>query len=339
LLSSFGTALGFWVAAALVLWKHGGDWYRWLTALMLFFFPSGTLAVITNVAHPDLAPYIGVLALMWPLFLIFLFLFPTGRAAPRWMRWPIGLFAVIHFAAQLMGFLTSLPSVALRLPAGTLGAFTLVITTEFVLVLASQVYRYLRVSGPAERRQLQWFVLAIAVVVIAGAIVDTATRGQSTVGDAGYLGDLNNGLLVLIPAAITIAILRYRLWDIDVIIRRTLVYSVLTGLLALIYFGSVIVIEGLLRGVVGGGSPIAIVLSTLVIAALFGPLRARIQRVIDRRFFRRKYDAARTLALFGAQARDVVELEQLQGQLVRVVDETMQPAHVGLWVRPSRDER
>jgi hypothetical protein len=122
-------------------------------------------------------------------------------------------------------------------------------------------------------------------------------------------------------------------WGVFVFGRGTVIFWAFRALLSLFYLGWFIVFYVLRGGVVGGDSPIAIVLSTLVIAALFIPLRTRVQRTIDRRFYRRKYDAARTLAAFGTQARDVVELEQLTGQLVRVVDETMQPEHVGLWVR------
>jgi hypothetical protein len=337
LLLSFGTALGFWVPAGLVLWKHGGDWFRWLTALMLFFFPSSNLSIVTNVAHPQLAPYIGVLALMWPMFLLFLFLFPNGRAVPRWSRWLVAGVAVIHLSGQLVGFLLALPNSALVAPAWILPAFGLVISVGFVLILVSQVYRYLRVSGPVERRQIQWFVLAIAVNVIVSSVLQAVAGVDLGVTDAGYLSDLNNSLLLLVPAAITISILRYRLWDIDVIVRRTLIYSVLTGLLALAYFGLVLVLQSLFSAITGEGrSALVTVLSTLVIAALFVPLRARVQRTIDRRFYRRKYDAATTLAAFGAQARDVVELEQLTSQLVQVVNNTMQPAHASLWVREAR---
>jgi hypothetical protein len=188
-----------------------------------------------------------------------------------------------------------------------------------------------------ERKQIQWFVAALGLLA-AGSLFDLALGvGGASPGDNGYWDDFDSALGLVLPAAIVIAILRYRLWDIDVIIRRTLIYSVLTGLLALTYFGSVLVLEGVFRALTGQGQgALVTVLSTLALAALFVPVRARVQRAIDRRFYRRKYDAARALVSFGANARDETDLDQLSAQLTAVVEDTLQPAQVSLWLRGSK---
>jgi hypothetical protein len=189
-----------------------------------------------------------------------------------------------------------------------------------------------RSSRPAERRQVRWILWGTVVGVIpwTGTILAASLFGLPWRSYGAYL----SLFLAAIPTAYAIAIVRERLFDIDVIIRRTLVYGVLTAALALVYFSNVVVLQGLSRLVTGQQQPEAVtVLSTLAIAALFTPLRRRVQAFIDRRFYRRKYDAARTLAAFSNTIRDEVELGRLAEHLTQVVDETLQPATVSLWLK------
>ncbi len=209
-----------------------------------------------------------------------------------------------------------------------------------VLALA-QLYRYFRESNPVEKQQTKWVAFSFFILV-AGAV------GENILGNS--LSIQHNGLLYLlvtesfplltliVPFSLIMAMLRYRLWDIDIIINRTLVYGSLTALLALLYFGLIVALQALFQGVFHQNNAVAIVISTLVIAALFQPLRRRIQGIIDRRFYRRKYDAARTVAAFSAVLRSEVDLSQLSEQLIAVVQETMQPRFVSLWLRPPEHD-
>jgi hypothetical protein len=190
---------------------------------------------------------------------------------------------------------------------------------------ASVVVRFLRSRG-IERQQMKWFVYAVVPMLL--------------IPTEGFLPGIISSVvlsvvLIGLPTAIGIAVLRYRLYDIDILINRTLVYGALTVSLALVYFGGVATVQAILRALTGQEEQpqLAIVVSTLVIAALFNPLRRRIQSFIDRRFYRRKYDARRTLEAFSAKLRDETDLEALKDDLVGVVGETMQPAHVSLWLR------
>src|SRR5439155_2023323 len=206
------------------------------------------------------------------------------------------------------------------------------------LVIA-QVYRYRRVSTPAQRQQTRWVVynlavlilLALGLFVIPQHIFPALGLPGSLFSSLGTI--VSDSLLVLIPISFGIAILRYHLYDIDILINRTLVYSTLTVLLATVYEVSVFTLQSLTGGLtLIRGNQLAIVASTLLIGVLFKPLHDRTRAQIDRRFYRRKYDAARTTAMFSATIRDEVDLNQLCVKLVAVVEETMQPAHVSVWL-------
>jgi hypothetical protein len=205
--------------------------------------------------------------------------------------------------------------------------------------VASLVVR-LRRSRGVERQQVKWLAYAMVVTVAGGAltyVVYDLVRVPWWIWWSGF--SLLMVGLVGQPVAVGVAVFRYRLYDVDLLINRTLVYGVLTAILVTFYVGGVVFLQYAFRAVAGQGSTLAIVASTLAIAALFTPLRRGIQAFIDRRFYRKKYDARKTLEGFSATLRDETNLEALNEQLVGVVRETMQPAHVSLWLRPDRGER
>ncbi len=290
--------------------------------------------------------------LIFPLFWMML-LFPTGRPISRrwgWLVWVgvgLALFLLLlsTFGTPMMpgsgGADWSYPNPIGLFQAAEAGKvvvfrlFVAIMPVWVILCLAALVVRFRR-AGSVERQQMTWLVLATAIFAAAYLLGFLTTSWNSETKRWNILWRV---AMRLIPAAIGLAILRYRLFDIDVIIRKTLIYTVLTALLALVYFGSVILLQGLLGALTGvEGSTLAVVISTLAIAALFTPLRRRIQDGIDRRFFRKKYDAQQVLARFAQTARDETDLDALLAELVRVVDETLQPEHVSVWLRP-RDQR
>jgi hypothetical protein len=213
---------------------------------------------------------------------------------------------------------------------GRVGIF--IVLVSWLFAVAAMIMRMDQARG-AERQQLKWFVYGVAVLVV-GFLAAFLGFGLHSV--AWFLGIAAFNFL---PVAAGIAILRYRLYDIDILINRTLVYGVLTAALALVYFGSIVVLQGLFRALTGETSQLAVVASTLAIAALFVPLRRRVQAFIDRRFYRRKYDVAKTLEAFNAKLREDVDLNSVTEDLVEVVKETMQPARVSLWLRPPEKEK
>jgi len=219
----------------------------------------------------------------------------------------------------------------------------LVILMALLAAPFGQIYRYRRISTALQRQQTKWVMISLFVTVFIGIIpgfmglffpewinpLSPFAPYQAIISSSTPL------LMGLFPLAITFAILRYRLWDVDVLIRRTLVYGALTVMLALMFFGGVTLLQGLFQAVSGQQSAISIVLSTLAIAALFNPLRKRVQDFIDRRFFRKKYNAEQMLARFAARARDETDIEQLSAELMSVVEETLQPELLSLWLKPQ----
>jgi hypothetical protein len=215
--------------------------------------------------------------------------------------------------------------------------------------VAAQVYRYRRVSSAVERQQTRWvlFGLGAMAVMLSTLLTYFVVGGDLTIGTTAdpdlprrfvFLVLLNLAFNV-VYVSIGLAILRSKLFDIDVVIRKTLIYTVITVLLALVYFGVVILLQDTFESVSGQQSPLGIVISTLIIAALFAPLRRRVQEFIDRRFYRRRYDAEKTLADFGQFVRDETDMEALTAELVGLVQETMQPEQVTLWLKPAVNQQ
>jgi len=282
-------------------------------------------------------------ALALPALIAMIFYFPNGHAYPPrlegWLPWlllalsVLGVFASLA-PAQQSGIPNPLYYPIFTPVANLSGA---VYPLALLAALATVVLRY-RHGGMRERQQLKWVMWFGAVVIglslLVGFLPDTVIRSEFGASIAALLRVVNFILWQSFAAvAFGIAILRHKLWDIDVIIRRTLVYTALTALLALVYFGSVVLLQRLFGRLTGvEQSPLAVVVSTLAIAALFAPLRRRIQDWIDRRFYRKKYDAQRVLAAFAITARDETDLDALTAELTRVVQETMQPERVSVWL-------
>jgi hypothetical protein len=324
----------------LIFWRRSDDWLALLAAFMLVMFNAGPWSnndiSSLALAYPALTLPLSLISFLADSSLsVFFLLFPNGRLAPRWM-WLILLLSLIE--AILGAFPSPSSPINANVPAWLQlpGAVVL-----YGAIIYSQIYRYRRVSTPAQRQQTKWVILGVAVAIAAIIVILTVTGLIPSTSSSPFVGFLVTFIvwpaaLLLIPLSIGFSILRYRLYDIDLLINRTLVYGTLTVSLVLIYFGLVIGLGALLRLITGqlGQSPIVIVVSTLAIAALFRPLRRRLQNIIDRRFYRRKYDAVKVMAAFSASLRSEVDLATLSDHLVAVVEETMQPAHISLWIRP-----
>jgi hypothetical protein len=277
------------------------------------------------------------------LFVLMLILFPTGQLPRSRWRWVVYLYVAIALAevvamfflpGTLEGFdLIKNPLGIEGLPIGRKPVQALIFTGG--LVASASLILRLRRGSWVERQQIKWLAYAAAVATGGSILVYTPPEalGARWVTSVGYVV-VELGVLG-IPISIGIAILRYRLYEIDIIINRTLVYGSLTATLVALYFGGIVVLQRIFVVLTGEKSTLAVVASTLVIAALFNPLRRRMQWFVDRRFYRSKYDAAKTLEAFSVKLRDETDLDALSDDLVGVVRETMQPAHVSLWLRPD----
>jgi hypothetical protein len=342
---SAGSAFTFLVylaLAGLILWQQRSSWLGLTVSLALIVIPFSMYAGSRDFGaiNPVLLwPGLAASIVATGIVLVFLYLVPTGRFSPRWAYIP--LICTLLLVSVLNLRVTGL----VQLSAATSFLVNIIIVILVLFGGGSQVYRYLRDSNAVERQQTKWIIVAVVIFVLSimawvfvfgGALAIPAGRPR-LLANLGGTVFIDFFALPLLPVAITIAILRYKLWDIDVIVRKTLVYVVLTVLLALVFFGTVTLLTSLLYGITGQQSALAIVVSTLVIAALFTPLRRRVQDWIDRRFFRKKYNAQQVLAQFALTARDETDLDALTAALVRVVQETMQPESVSVWLkeRPS----
>jgi hypothetical protein len=270
-------------------------------------------------------------------------LFPAGRLPSsrwRWFAWlsvaviPVGTISVAFSPGAVFGLGSIQNPLGLVGPRDTVALVTTLVLSLWIVAAVSMFMRLRRATG-VERLQIKW-VIYTATVAIIGAFLTWVVAPWENVWWFYWVSRTTEMVgLIAIPISIGAAIFRYRLYGIDLLINRTLVYGTLTALLVGVYVGSVVLLQGLLRTLIGQESQLAIVASTLAVAALFNPLRRRIQSFIDRRFYRKKYDAAKTLEAFAAKLRDETDLDALHDDLVGVVRETMQPAHVSLWLRPD----
>jgi hypothetical protein len=319
--------------STLIVWRRSDDRMALLVAFLLTSFATSTVADIVSATRDSLwqVPNKGLISLWQALIVLVFSLFPAGRFVPRWTRW------------TLVVCLSGLVPYAI-FPRNTLphmfGWF--LVLGEDALLVVIQFYRYLRVSRPLERQQTKWVTfgfLVPAAVYVGGTVLSElfpVLYNPASSAGAPYqlaLTAVSICLLFSFPLSLGVAVLRYRLWDIDTLINKALVYGLLTGLLAALYGGLILGLESLSGLVMGQeAQPVVIVVSTFVIVALFRPLRQFLQNLIDRRFYRHKYDVEKTLTIFSATLRNRVDLEQICEELLMVVQETMQPATLSLWI-------
>jgi len=315
----------------IIFFQRSNDWLAFIASGMMIMFISAGLEKPIQASYPGLGMAADMLFNLGNILMfLFIALFPTGRFSPSWMRWywlGMILFSLVPSKTWYMA-----PEIANS-------AISIFWISFLVLGPYSQIHRYRFISNAVERLQTKWVVFGF--VAFAGSVL-VGVAGSSLVPEQSLVRILYNIfyfsiVTLFIPLSIGFSILRYRLWDIDLVIRRTLQYSVVTAFLGMVYLGGVTLLQSLFVAVSGQQSPAAVVISTLLIAALFNPLRYRLQDLIDRRFYRRKYNAELALAAFAAAARSETDLERLSARLGTTVMETLQPEQVSLWLQPEKE--
>jgi hypothetical protein len=329
--------LVWFAVGTIIFWRRSDDRMALLVSVFLVAF--GTVTVDPTAAntlissHPAWRlPVQSVEIVGAVCVVLFFLLFPSGRFVPRWSRW-----LAVAFSAYLVSDIL-FPNLYSGSPA--LENVSVLVFIGFVVSLVwSQIYRYRRASSEAQRRQTKWVVFGTTLGTAGTSFFKLPLDFSLLGGDTPLvLLVLKMGFalsFLLVPFSISVAVLRSHLFDIDVVINRTLVYGSLTTMLIGLYFAGIVVLQRLFVVLTDEKSTLAVVASTLVIAALFNPLRQRIQFFIDRRFYRSKYDAAKTLDTFSTRLREETNLTTLSEELVGVVRETMQPEYVSLWLRPD----
>ena len=344
------TTLPFLLVGALIIWRKSNTWMGLFVSFLLI--NMGCLGLSLAHALPDSSnPLISILGiasilptlLYYPCLSFFFSTFPDGRFVPRWSWALIGLWVVnTFFWAADVHSPFSISNWPPLLEAGWL-------SLVFGGSACVQLYRFLRVASPIQRQQIKWLLYGFVPVIVLPLCLSLYMTFVPALNQPGaYLVNTPNSFLLIImiplyrlwylpvPFCVGIALLRYRLWDIDRVINRTLVYGLLTAILVSVYFVLVFSGQALLANLIGPHNEVVLIASTLLVAALFQPLRRSIQQFIDRRFYRRKYDAQKTLAVFSSTLREAVDMERLRMHLLTTVQETMQPSSLSLWIRPLK---
>ncbi|GHO92041.1 hypothetical protein KSF_020890 [Reticulibacter mediterranei] len=338
------SALVWWLVAAIIAWKNFNHWFALSVSLLAALQatmdtrPPDFLSPLPMLWQWVLMGFIGLVETMYPLLGVF---FPDGKLAPRWTRWILIVWFSIGLPCNL---LADMPSVSPEWQEWCGLVFSYCWYGCMAAVLVAQVYRYRHVYGPVERQQTKWVLFCGVLVVLQQTIQYSLQWIFPVLNEPGSLFNMFyyvaiRTFLSLLSLSILMAMLRYRLWDVDVFINRALVYGTLTIILVLVYVGLVLALGTLSRHLIGQSDAPAMIISTLIVVALLQPLRRRLQESIDRRFYRSKYNAAQVIAAFSATSHNRADPMELSTHLLKVVEDAMRPTHVSLWMRKSKQRK